>query len=34
VPDPYYGGLADFELVLQMVERAADGFVKKITQGL
>ena len=33
VPDPYYGGLADFELVLQMVERAADGFVKKIKQG-
>ncbi len=25
VPDPYYGGPADFEAVLQMVEQASDG---------
>jgi protein-tyrosine phosphatase len=33
VPDPYYGSKTDFENVLQMIEAAADGFVKKIKQG-
>lgn len=32
VPDPYYGTIKDFELVLNMVEKAADGFVNKIRQ--
>ena len=27
VPDPYYGGLQDFEDVLAMIERACDGFI-------
>lgn len=34
VPDPYYGTIKDFEMVLSMVEKAADGFVNKIRQGL
>jgi protein-tyrosine phosphatase len=34
VPDPYYGELNDFKNVLSMIELAADGFVKKIKQGL
>lgn len=34
VPDPYFGGLEDFEKVLKMVEQAADGFVNKIRQSL
>jgi protein-tyrosine phosphatase len=33
VPDPYYGTIKDFEMVLNMVEKAADGFVNKIRQG-
>ena len=32
VPDPYYGTIEDFELVLNMVEKAADGFINKIRQ--
>lgn len=30
VPDPYYGGAKGFELVLDLVEDASDGIVKKI----
>lgn len=30
VPDPYYGGVAGFELVLDMVEDAADGLVGRL----
>ena len=28
VPDPYYGSLEDFRKVLQMIEKAADGFIQ------
>jgi protein-tyrosine phosphatase len=31
VPDPYHGGAEDFERVLDLVEKAADGLLKKIT---
>jgi protein-tyrosine phosphatase len=34
VPDPYYGGNSGFDLVLDMVEDAADGLIKEITQNL
>lgn len=34
VPDPYYGDPADFEDVLAMVERAADGVVTYLEQRL
>ena len=30
VPDPYYGGEQGFELVLDLVENAADGLIKKL----
>ncbi|MGV6815663.1 MAG: low molecular weight protein-tyrosine-phosphatase [Thiotrichales bacterium] len=30
VPDPYSGGSADFELVLDLVEKAADGLLRQI----
>jgi protein-tyrosine phosphatase len=30
VPDPYYGERDGFELVLDMVEDASDGFIKQI----
>jgi protein-tyrosine phosphatase len=30
VPDPYYGGAGGFELVLDMVEAAADGLIEAI----
>lgn len=30
VPDPYYGGLEDFRKVLQLIEKAADGFVQAV----
>jgi protein-tyrosine phosphatase len=30
VPDPYYGGPGDFELVLDMVEEAADRWLDRI----
>jgi protein-tyrosine phosphatase len=33
VPDPYYGGPEDFELVLDMVEEAADGWLDRIGPG-
>jgi protein-tyrosine phosphatase len=29
VPDPYYGGVGDFELVLDMVEEAADRWLDR-----
>lgn len=34
VPDPYYGGEAGFEDVLDMVERACDGLIEEIAAGL
>jgi protein-tyrosine phosphatase len=34
VPDPYYGGRSGFDMVLDMVEDAADGLIKEITQNL
>ena len=30
VPDPYYGGQDGFELVLDILEDACDGLLKKI----
>ena len=27
VPDPYYGGKKGFELVLDLIEKASDGFI-------
>lgn len=30
VPDPYYGGARGFQLVLDMVEDASDGFIEKL----
>ena len=33
VPDPYYGGDAGFERVLDMLEAAADGLVARLRQG-
>lgn len=27
VPDPYYGGKRGFELVLELIEKASDGFI-------
>lgn len=32
VPDPYYGGDAGFELVLDILEDACDGLIRKLTQ--
>jgi protein-tyrosine phosphatase len=32
VPDPYFGGADGFELVLDMVEDAAQGLLKHIRQ--
>ena len=32
VPDPYYGGAAGFELVLDMIEDASDGLIKHLKQ--
>jgi len=34
IPDPYYGGRADFDLVLTMVEAAIPGLLKEIRAGL
>jgi protein-tyrosine phosphatase len=31
VPDPYYGSAADYEAVLTMVERAADGLIAELS---
>ena len=30
VPDPYYGGPADFEAVLDLAEVASDGFIRTV----
>ena len=30
VPDPYYGGDAGFELVLDLIEDASDGLLERI----
>ncbi len=32
VPDPYYGGVLGFEQVLDIIEEAAAGFLKELTQ--
>jgi protein-tyrosine phosphatase len=32
VPDPYYGPDAGFENVLDLVERACDGFLARLVQ--
>lgn len=32
VPDPYYGGANGFELVLDLVEDAADGLLKSVAK--
>lgn len=32
VPDPYYGGLADFEECLEMVEAASEGLLAEVRQ--
>ncbi|OLT27303.1 protein tyrosine phosphatase [Actinomadura sp. CNU-125] len=34
VPDPYYGGRADFDLVLEQVEAALPGLLDEIRSGL
>ena len=34
VPDPYYGGAQGFELVLDMVEDAAQGLLQHIRQNI
>lgn len=34
VPDPYYGGPAGFERVLDLIENAADGLVRELQQQL
>jgi len=34
VPDPYYGGPQGFELVLDLVEAAADGLLERVRQRL
>jgi protein-tyrosine phosphatase len=33
VPDPYYGSAADFELVVELAERIADGLLHKLALG-
>lgn len=33
VPDPYYGGSADFEQVLDLVEAGCDGLVAALREG-
>lgn len=30
VPDPYYGGAKGFELVLDLIERASEGFISTL----
>ena len=34
VPDPYYGGGKGFELVLDLIESAADGLLLKLSQSV
>ncbi len=31
VPDPYYGGAAGFELVIDLLEDAGQGLLKRLT---
>ena len=33
LPDPWYGGAADFELVLDLVEQATDGILQALAAG-
>lgn len=33
VPDPYYGGAAGFELVLDILEDACEGLIRKLRDG-
>ncbi|MFP3343163.1 low molecular weight protein-tyrosine-phosphatase [Halomonas sp. SIMBA_159] len=33
VPDPYYGGEAGFERVLDMIERASAGLIEELSRG-
>ena len=33
VPDPYYGGDDGFELVLDLLDKAADGLIRQLTEG-
>ncbi|XQU07528.1 low molecular weight phosphotyrosine protein phosphatase [Halomonas sp. LY9] len=33
VPDPYYGGEAGFEQVLDMIEQASAGLIEELTRG-
>jgi len=33
VPDPYYGGSAGFELVLDILEDACDGLIRELRKG-
>lgn len=32
IPDPYYGGASDFELVLDMLEDSCEGLIQEIKQ--
>jgi protein-tyrosine phosphatase len=34
VPDPYYGGPQGFELVLDLIEAAADGLLVRVQERL
>lgn len=34
VPDPYYGGMAGFERVLDMVEESTDAFLQHLKESL
>lgn len=34
IPDPYYGGMEDFEFALELIEDAADKIVSQIAKGL
>ena len=33
LPDPWYGGTADFELVIDLVEQATEGILQALTAG-
>lgn len=33
IPDPYYGGAAGFEYVLDVIEEASDRLLEKIAAG-
>lgn len=34
IPDPYYGGPRDFELVIELLEDACEGLLKQIDHGI